>query len=663
MAITSGFFNSSNGDRKYTAEQISALFDGLINDGVFATIGTAFSVQVDTGMNIKIGVGRAWFNHTWVYNDAVYPMTVNSAEMLLDRIDAVVIEINHTQSVRAGTIKFVRGTPATNPKNPTLIKTDEVNQYPLAYIYIAAGVTSITQANITNKIGTSDCPYVTGIIDVVNIDNVVAQWESEFNLWFEDLQDVLGGETAANIANRLIELDAKFHTLAKEQAVYETIEDTSGNEILDSNNNPIEGRTVLGMTVNVEGGTIAPSNEEVDPFKVGDILSTIRTDLGEKWLLCNGQEVDRISYTALSNLLPVTIDALTWKSSSITNAWRAYNYVYTPFRYLNGKYCYLYRNTSDQYFIAHSDNPNGPWTRTSLPAYSGGSGAAIYMNLRYLNGYYIVTGYIGYNGNYAMRLLFSKNIDGPYTAYGDYKTGPMVSSEDICYLKGKYLTFGRQGNWTSGTSISISDNLSGAWTSGTASSTTFSSLGVIGYEATEDHLIICISGNANSTYIGYMSNPSSNFEKVCSVSPSASVDASSFGFGDGYYLIGFANGEIKFSTDPTNGDSWTSLNLGFSAKILCIAYLNGYFIISDVNGNIKYAKTPDGTWTSYTNATIGKCTSSFMFNDKYMVSCNFPDMSNDSSAGTLKIAYASVDKMKLPSLSSGSVYSYIKIME
>ena len=30
MAFTYGFFNSLNGDRKYTAEQLSSIFDGLI---------------------------------------------------------------------------------------------------------------------------------------------------------------------------------------------------------------------------------------------------------------------------------------------------------------------------------------------------------------------------------------------------------------------------------------------------------------------------------------------------------------------------------------------------------------------------------------------------------------------------------------------------------
>ena len=34
MSVTYGFYNSLNGDRRYDANQMSAIFDGLIIDGV-----------------------------------------------------------------------------------------------------------------------------------------------------------------------------------------------------------------------------------------------------------------------------------------------------------------------------------------------------------------------------------------------------------------------------------------------------------------------------------------------------------------------------------------------------------------------------------------------------------------------------------------------------
>lgn len=120
MSVSSGFFNSLNGDRKYNAAQMSAIFDGLIIDGVFASIGTAFAVKAAGGLTVNVGIGKAWFDHTWTVNDSILPMTAPEAEVLLDRIDAVVLEVNGMESVRENTIKFVKGNPSSAPSRPTL---------------------------------------------------------------------------------------------------------------------------------------------------------------------------------------------------------------------------------------------------------------------------------------------------------------------------------------------------------------------------------------------------------------------------------------------------------------------------------------------------------------------------------------------------------------
>lgn len=207
MSVTSGFFNSVNGDRKYNAEQLSGIFDGIINDGVFANIGTAFSVTANTGNNITVGIGRAWFNSTWILNDALLSIAADESEVLLDRYDAVVIEIDRSNSVRAGSIKIVKGTAASTAQYPTMTSTLDVHQYPLAYIYRKAGSSAITQSDITNMVGTSSCPYITGILQVLDNDNIVAQWQDQFDTWLESLSDILDEDTAGNLAQRLLKLE------------------------------------------------------------------------------------------------------------------------------------------------------------------------------------------------------------------------------------------------------------------------------------------------------------------------------------------------------------------------------------------------------------------------------------------------------------------------
>lgn len=181
MSVSSGFFNSLNGDRKYNAAQMSAIFDGLIIDGVFASIGTAFAVKAAGGLTVNVGVGKAWFDHTWTVNDSILPMTAPEAEVLLDRIDAVVLEVNGMESVRESTIKFVKGNPSSAPSRPTLTNEGNVHQYPLCYIYRKYGTAVINQADITPMVGTESTPFVTGILQTVSLDELLGKWQDELD--------------------------------------------------------------------------------------------------------------------------------------------------------------------------------------------------------------------------------------------------------------------------------------------------------------------------------------------------------------------------------------------------------------------------------------------------------------------------------------------------
>lgn len=181
MSVSSGFFNSLNGDRKYNAAQMSAIFDGLIIDGVFASIGTAFAVKAAGGLTVNVGIGKAWFDHTWTVNDSLLPMTAPEAEVLLDRIDAVVLEVNGTESVRENTIKFVKGNPSSAPSRPTLTNEGNVHQYPLCYIYRKYGTAVINQADITPMVGTESTPFVTGILQTISLDELLGKWQDELD--------------------------------------------------------------------------------------------------------------------------------------------------------------------------------------------------------------------------------------------------------------------------------------------------------------------------------------------------------------------------------------------------------------------------------------------------------------------------------------------------
>jgi hypothetical protein len=294
----------------YNAEDISSFFDGLISDGVYSYIGNHFSVAPND-LGVTVDTGRAWFNHTWTLNTTILPLALEGANMYWARIDAVVIEVNSTTAVRANTIKVVTGTPAQTPSRPTLIKSGGVYQYPLAYVRVRAGATKVTAADITSMIGTSECPWVVGVVTSVSADEIInqmrAEWsewylsnthdyeeqwnkwftenprayealwdtwyqnvtssyaqemanyrteqQSRFETWFQGLVDTLDGDVATKLAQQIVDLrtthendiDEVKAIIYGDGAEY-GIQDSEGNLLIDESDNYILGTVRFNIT-------------------------------------------------------------------------------------------------------------------------------------------------------------------------------------------------------------------------------------------------------------------------------------------------------------------------------------------------------------------------------------------------------------------------------
>ena len=274
MAFTCGFFNSENGDRKYNAEQMSAIFDGIIADGVFTTIGDHLAVSAGTGMQVLVGTGKAWFDHTWNVNDAAYPLAIAASDVTLSRIDAIVLETNHSDSVRLNKLRVVQGTVASSPVKPTLTNSEKVHQHPLAWVTVAPGVTQIAASAIENAVGTSACPFVTGIIATTAIDDLFNQWNGEFDEWFDNLKAQLSDNVVANL-QRQIDARVKIADKATADDVYNGTDDSKW---------------------------VTPKSLSGAVLKVGDIQASggdLETETSGKFLRCDGRFVQKTNYPVL----------------------------------------------------------------------------------------------------------------------------------------------------------------------------------------------------------------------------------------------------------------------------------------------------------------------------------------------------------------------------
>lgn len=310
MTVTSGFFNSKNGDRKYDALQVGELFDGLINDGVYETIYNQFHVTSYDGKRIiKVDTGRGWFNHTWVKNDTPKLFTIEDSKSTYNRIDAMVIEVNINHTGRRDDVRYIVGTESVNPQRPMLVKgVDGIYQYPLAYITVpgltSTGQANVTTAHITNMIGTSECPFVTGVVSVMNIDILVEQWNAQwknmiqkwydvhdtewhewanehkhdFISWFKSLNVMLDGDVAANLAGDILRLEKVLNTLATDRRLYKLVLDHDYDPVLDNFGDPLDGSVFFAPTgeenvIYVEGS----GSCDIEPIP-NDVIDSLWTE-------------------------------------------------------------------------------------------------------------------------------------------------------------------------------------------------------------------------------------------------------------------------------------------------------------------------------------------------------------------------------------------------
>lgn len=162
--LSSGFYNSKGGDRKYDAEQFGAMFNGLITDGVFAHYKDALKVTAGSGnRELVVKPGRAWFNGTWTEVDddghSIYLM--GSA---VETTYFVYLAINKLD--RKNTIAWYSNIANNDPEKGLYF-------YLLAQVTVPGGATKISESMITDTRGSDLCPYVTGIMETVSFEEIV----------------------------------------------------------------------------------------------------------------------------------------------------------------------------------------------------------------------------------------------------------------------------------------------------------------------------------------------------------------------------------------------------------------------------------------------------------------------------------------------------------
>lgn len=211
MSYTSGFFDAvdlggGDYDREYSAAVFAHYFSLLVKNGVFPDPSTGMQVKASSSpdMHVSVQPGSGWVNGYYITVPENGPevLTVPTANPSLSRIDSVIMGLNYVE--REIQLYIKSGEVSASPSAVSLQRDNDLYEMELAQITVAAGVASISQANITDmRQNTSRCGIVKGTIDQIDTTDLFAQYDDAFQTWFADIQAQLSGDVATNLQNQI----------------------------------------------------------------------------------------------------------------------------------------------------------------------------------------------------------------------------------------------------------------------------------------------------------------------------------------------------------------------------------------------------------------------------------------------------------------------------
>lgn len=171
---------------------------------------------------------------------------------------------------RTNSICVKDGTPASDPAKPTMETSGGTYEYPLAYVTLKPGATAVESSGIEFVVGTSECPFVAGVQNGVDIDALVKNWANEFDTLFTKLED----QIAQAVSGTLIDGSVTHQKLAPSAIKYDFV-----NVEVDKNN-VVEDETYAeygyGYSVDI---SLAGVDETMVPEVIFDIATLSDIDI------------------------------------------------------------------------------------------------------------------------------------------------------------------------------------------------------------------------------------------------------------------------------------------------------------------------------------------------------------------------------------------------
>ncbi len=277
MTITHGFFASNDVENPTTYTQVQYARERALTimNGIHDGIGNNFTVSASdpTAMSVVVGSGAVHAQGYWMESDAETTLQIDAADENYPRIDRVVIRVDIVANLEVS-FAVLTGIASSAPTVPELTQTSAIYEIPLAQVSVAAGVTSVTSAAITDERDYRDTqnlihhPVVykssAGVQSRIAYDNDGNFWMARNATYNPSTDSWTQDNTAQSSTAVRLNAGGSIELLFCE----------SGNETISWNNK--------------EPGV-----------SIGDIKITACATAPSGWLICDGSAVSRTTYSGL----------------------------------------------------------------------------------------------------------------------------------------------------------------------------------------------------------------------------------------------------------------------------------------------------------------------------------------------------------------------------
>lgn len=402
----------------------------------------------------------------------------------------------------------------------------------------------------------------------------------------------------------------------------------------------------------------------LDVFELGDVLTSSRRNLGDKWLLCNGAQLKRTEYPVIENLaLPYALASITASKVTIGNIVEHDGLLATAGFY------------NETIFIYTAAAPDGPWSENSFTDVGWGKFNSV--RIAYGNGLWVV-------------FATSSSGSSQYVAYATTPTGTWTklaaaqnmkfTVSSLAYGGGVWVAAGQDGdNHPSVLTTTDPTALNPSWAAATGTwvqkqvSTAVGCINSVAF-AGSNWVAAGWEGRSAEGAVFTATDPANAWGKVTQTFSGVSIFSavrflSNMWCAVGYNGSGTTTNSIYTAEDPAGTWNRTQLPLlpeqGTHTTIASdIEYVDGKWIVSaymklstaSYRAYLYSAGTVYGPFTIEALAAGDVMPRSIAENGADWVVVNGNDAGNPFSVSTSALR-------TVPTISVGGAYAYIKVKE